>query len=139
MEHLIMAVTLLVLLLLAYLLWARFSHPRRWPWSHEKEKTKTKDTLYMRQDDDDDEEGGHAVVHHNRFMENFGSAILIALVVGLFIVLIYYAIKLDMKRYEIAGDAINKGNTGVAVAALAPEIGSGIGDALEGLMGSRYK
>ena len=37
---------------------------------------------------------------------------------------------MTMKRYEIAGQAIKQGNTGIAIAALSPEIGKGFGSIL---------
>ena len=49
------------------------------------------------------------------------------------IVMIYFNIKLSIKRYEIAENAIKHGHTGVATAALAPEIGEGISDAIVGI------
>jgi hypothetical protein len=70
---------------------------------------------------------------------SIGVILIFVLVIGLMIVMIYFSIKLSMKRYEIAGDAIKHGHTGVAAAALAPEIGEGIGDAIGGITGSnRY-
>ena len=64
-----------------------------------------------------------------------GVAIIFILVIGLIIVAIYFSIKLSMKRYELAGDALKHGHAGVAAAALAPEIGTGIGDAIGGITG----
>lgn len=62
-----------------------------------------------------------------------GVAIIFILIIGLMIVAIYFSIKLSIKRYELAGDALKQGHTGVAAAALAPEIGEGIGDVIGGI------
>jgi len=70
---------------------------------------------------------------------SIGVILIFVLVIVLTIVMVYFSIKLSMKRYEIAGDAIKHGHTGVAAAALAPEIGEGIGDVIGGITGSnRY-
>lgn len=70
---------------------------------------------------------------------SIGVVLIFILVIGLMIVMIYFSIKLSLKRYEIAGDAIKQGHTGVAAAALAPEIGEGIGDVIGGITGNnRY-
>lgn len=55
----------------------------------------------------------------------------------LFIVIIYFSIKTSMARYKLAGEALKSGNKGLAVAALAPEIGEGIGAGLGGLFGNQ--
>ena len=43
------------------------------------------------------------------------------------IFIMFISFKTSMARYKIAGDAVKQGNSGVAAAALAPEIGQGIG------------
>lgn len=52
---------------------------------------------------------------------------------GIMIIGIYFAVKSSMMRYRIAGDAIKRGKSGVAVAALSPEIGEGVGLAAQGI------
>jgi hypothetical protein len=57
--------------------------------------------------------------------------ILIFLIFFIFVgVMIYFIVKANMERYKIAGQALKHGHEGVAVAALAPEIGEGIGNAI---------
>lgn len=61
-----------------------------------------------------------------------GAIIVIVLFIILFGVLMVIGIRLTIMRYQIAGEAIKQGNTGVALGALAPEIGSGIGSIFHG-------
>lgn len=131
MQHFIVALTLMLLLVLSYLAWARFSHHRRWPFKSDDTHDKKQHDITQHSQPEDKRPA-------TKFMDGAGVVIITVLVIGLFIVLIYYSIKLDMKRYQIAGDAIQKGNTGVAVAALAPEIGTGIGDVFGGITGNRF-
>ena len=49
--------------------------------------------------------------------------IIVIVIVGVAILGVY----MTLMRYKLAASAIKSGNTGVAVAALSPEIGSGIG------------
>ena len=61
-----------------------------------------------------------------------GAIIVMVLFIILFIVLMIIGIRLTIMRYQIAGEAMKQGNTGVALGALAPEIGAGIGSAIYG-------
>ena len=55
------------------------------------------------------------------------------LVFVLFALAIYYGTKAQTQRYNLAADAVKKGNTKLAAVALAPEIGEGVREAEEGL------
>ena len=50
-----------------------------------------------------------------------------------FVGIVFISFKITMARYKIAGEAIKQGNTTVAAAVLAPEIGQGINAGLSGL------
>jgi hypothetical protein len=52
--------------------------------------------------------------------------IIFVLFMLLMVFLGYVALRTNITRYQIAGDAIKSGNSGIAVAALSPDIGSGI-------------
>jgi cytochrome c-type biogenesis protein CcmH/NrfG len=54
---------------------------------------------------------------------------IVALVVLVMLVIIGFSIYLTVKRYQLIGQALRTGNTSVALAEAAPEIGAGIGDA----------
>ena len=54
-----------------------------------------------------------------------------------FVGIIFISFKMTMARYKIAGEAIKQGNTTVAAAVMAPEIGQGITAGLSGLSGLR--
>lgn len=102
---------------------AWFSKPKLWPFKkHNKDKQRS---LSYRDADGDD------------YKPSTGSNVVVVLI-GIilfifFVVAMYFGIKMTMMRYKIAGDAIKQGNTGVAAAALAPEIGEGIGAAAGGI------
>ena len=51
---------------------------------------------------------------------------------GFFIFIMYLAMKANVARYSLASQALKSGQGGVAAAALAPEIGQGLGDLLYG-------
>ena len=57
---------------------------------------------------------------------------------GLFIFIIYLVMRANVARYELASQAIKSGQGGVAAAALAPEIGEGIGGLINGF-NTRYR
>jgi hypothetical protein len=63
--------------------------------------------------------------------------ILVILFFAFFIFIIYLAMRANVARYQLASQAIKSGQGGVAAAALAPEIGEGIGDLFGGLR-NRY-
>lgn len=69
--------------------------------------------------------------------ENSGIGILVLIifiaVFALSAIAAYFSVKMSMKRYGVAESALKQGNTGVAVAALSPEIGEGIGDVMSRL------
>jgi len=56
-----------------------------------------------------------------------GGLIAILLFLLVFVVIGYFSIKMTMARYDLANKALASGNGQLAMAALAPEIGSGIG------------
>jgi len=73
-----------------------------------------------------------------RDLEQGGGFNIIVLIVfilffGLFFVAIYFGMKAQTQRYNLASEAIKKGNKNLAMAALAPEIGAGIGNVEQGL------
>jgi hypothetical protein len=58
---------------------------------------------------------------------------------GVIIVLMYFATKASIARYQFAGEAMKHGNNAVAAAALAPEIGQGVGAVLGDVFNPNYK
>jgi amino acid transporter len=64
------------------------------------------------------------------------TVIIFILFFGFFIVVAYFGIQSTMARYKLAEDAIDKGQGGVAAAALAPEIGEGIGTGISDIFGT---
>ena len=62
----------------------------------------------------------------------FGIFIFVIFII-FFICIVFISFKMTMARYKIAGEAIKQGNTGVAAAIMAPEIGQGINTTLSGL------
>jgi uncharacterized protein YpmB len=120
-------------LLAIYLIYAHSSEPKKWPF-HTKEK--------VNQVDHESGDGSVFTVVHSKPLSNgdtIGSVFIIIFLIiffALFIVGMYWSLKTSMKRYDIADDAIKKGHAGVAVAALSPEIGEGIGAAVSGLWGN---
>jgi hypothetical protein len=122
---------ILMLFFVVYLVYARMSKPKKWPWYRTREVNRTKDNRgVMRSVSVSGESSGGEVT-----MSVF-TGIFIILIISLFMVMAYFSIKLTMKRYEIAGDAIKQGNTGAAAAVLAPEIGEGIGGLIGGFKGN---
>jgi len=133
MEHLILFYSVFGILMLSfvvYLIYAKMSKPQKWPWYRTREVNKTKDNRGVMRSVSVSEEssGGQATT-------GVFAGIIFIVIISLFVVMAYFSIKLSMKRYEIAGDAIKKGNTNVAAAALAPEIGQGIGGVIGGFKG----
>jgi flagellar biosynthesis protein FlhB len=59
--------------------------------------------------------------------------ILFIILMVIFAIIGYVSFKTSMARYQLADSAIKSGNGGVATAALAPEIGEGIGAGLNGI------
>lgn len=56
-----------------------------------------------------------------------GGIALILLFFGVFLALIAFGVWSTVQQFKLAQAALKQGNTGVAIAALAPEIGQGIG------------
>lgn len=116
-----------------YLVYANVSKPKKWPFNTTKVVKKEKQPS-----------GAMMYVQHSESNSGMstGMSILVMIIfiaiIALIIVGAYFSIKMSMKRYEIAGEAIRRGNTGAATAVLAPEIGSGVGSALGGLFGSKH-
>lgn len=75
-------------------------------------------------------------VDDNKFSTGIG-IILMMLFFGFFIFIIYLVTRANIARYQLASQAIKSGQGGVAAAALAPEIGEGIGDLFGGFR-NRY-
>lgn len=117
----------------AYLIYAFSAKPKKWPFLKSK-KVETEKTP----------SGAMMTVtrSHSASPASVGGSILVVVIViifvALFIVGFYFSIKLTMKRYEIAGEAARQGNTGVALAAMAPELGQGIGSILGGITGNTH-
>lgn len=61
-----------------------------------------------------------------------GEGVLIVIFMIFFSGILYFGFKLSMARYQLTSDAIKRGDTGIAMASLAPEIGSGISDLIRG-------
>ncbi|AVK76812.1 hypothetical protein pmac_cds_124 [Pandoravirus macleodensis] len=55
---------------------------------------------------------------------------IVALVVLVLLLFIGFSIYLTIKRYQLIGEALRTGNTSVALAEAAPEIGAGVGSAV---------
>jgi hypothetical protein len=72
------------------------------------------------------------VSYNNTTKASTGQVILFGLFIIVFLAVIiigaYMSFKLSIMRYDIAAQAINKGQDGIAAGALAPEIGEGIGN-----------
>lgn len=67
-----------------------------------------------------------------------GGMVFIVIIMILVLALVIASIYTTVFRYKIAGEAIHSGNTGVAVAALSPEIGQGVGSILGDITGHRF-
>lgn len=67
-----------------------------------------------------------------------GGMVFIVIIMVLALALAIASIYTTIFRYKIAGEAIHSGNTGVAVAALSPEIGQGVGSILGDITGRRF-
>jgi len=66
-----------------------------------------------------------------------GASVAIMVVILLFfLVLFVVVIWSNFKRYQIASDAIQKGNASLAMAALSPEIGEGVGNLVREITGN---
>ena len=127
MIHTILFLLSLVFLLTGvYIAIAWFSKPKLWPFKkHNKSKDKQHSLSYADTDkiDSSNPSTGSSVV----------AVIIVIIFIIFFIVAMYFGIKMSMMRYKIAGEAIKQGNTGVALGALAPEIGEGVGDLAGGI------
>ena len=55
-----------------------------------------------------------------------------------FLAILGAGIYFNIKRYQLVSTAIHSGNTGVALALLAPEIGEGVGSAIGTFPGRVY-
>jgi hypothetical protein len=113
-----------------YLIHAYASKPKKWPF-HSKEKLKVVSNTGI----------STTVIQSTPSSTGniIGTVLVLIFFIGIFsffIVASYWSVKMSMKRYDIADSAIKKGNTGVAVAALSPEIGAGIGTAVSDLWGN---
>lgn len=114
----------LLLTIIFYLIYA--SAYLKWPFQN------------ARQDDKKDVKGQMDIQTDSDSTKNMSTGEKVFMVImfiiffGFFIVLAYFSIKSSMYRYELASDAMKKGKTGIAAAALAPEIGEGIGDVIYG-------
>lgn len=119
----------LLLTIIFYLIYA--SAYSKWPFQN------------ARQDDKKDVKGQMDIQTDSNTTHNMSTGekifviILFILFFGFFIVITYFSIKASISRYELASDAIKKGKTGIAAAALAPEIGEGIGDVIYGATNRR--
>lgn len=137
MEKLVLFLTvvgILILFFTIYIVYAKVSKPPKWPWHKTTEVvTKKSRSGKMRSITTTESSSGGTVIG------GIGVMLLIILFIGLFVVMIYFSIKMTMERYKIAGQAIKQGNTGVAAMVLAPEIGEGVGAGVQGLFGKRFQ
>lgn len=69
---------------------------------------------------------------------SFGVVVVFILFFVCIIVLMYFATKASIARYQFAGEAMKHGNNAVAAAALAPEIGQGVGAVLGDVFHPNY-
>ena len=119
----------LLLTLIFYLIYA--SAYSTWPFQNARKNDDKKDVKGQMDVKTDDE------VKNMSTGEKIFMVIIFILFFGFFLVLAYFSIKASMYRYELASDAMKKGKTGIAAAALAPEIGEGIGDVIYGATNRR--
>lgn len=128
MEKFVLFLTVFITLVIffaIYLVVGKMSKHPMWPWHETKEVVTTKSSSGMLRSISTYESSSSKSV-----LGSIGIVLIVILFIALFIVLVFFSIKLSMKRYEIANQAIKEGNTGLAVSALAPEIGEGIGSVL---------
>ncbi len=123
----VLFITILFIFLISfviYLSYAGLTTPQKWPFVKKKIVTqvKTSKGLSAVITTEPDQPMGVAG-------KVFG-AIFAIVFLALLIVIVYSSVRLSLRRYEIAGTAIKEGNTGIAAAALAPEIGQGVGAGL---------
>ena len=110
-----------IIALISIVFWILIASLIRKIWSFRKKKeTKTKSGL-SKSTNNTDSSGSM-----------FGIFIFVIFII-FFVGIVFISFKMTMARYKIAGDAIKQGNTGVAAAIMAPEIGQGISSGLSGL------
>ncbi len=117
--------TAVLLTFTIYLIWAQGHN--KWPFykksGTEIPKMQKSNTFY------ESRESSKEVNKESRISATAG--IIIFFIFLIFIgIIIYFTMRANIERYKIAGDALRHGHAGVAAAALAPEIGAGIGNVL---------
>ncbi len=127
-NYIIIAVLISLLLTLnIYFIWAQNNN--KWPF-HKADKpdsSKLNKNRYLRD-----------ISSNSSGSMSFGVIMVFILFFVCIIVLMYFATKASIARYQFAGEAIKHGNNTVAAAALAPEIGEGVGAALGGIFHPNY-
>lgn len=113
--------TILIVGFIIYLLYANLSKPKKWPFVKKTVIIKEVPTIHGLATVVRDEP-----VSTGNSVSSIVGVIIIIIILAVSLVFIYIGMKITLKRYEIAGQAIKQGDTGVAVAALAPEIGQGV-------------
>jgi hypothetical protein len=129
LNYIIIAVLISLLLTLnIYFIWAQNNN--KWPF-HKSDNPKDRflKNRYLRDMSYSDSSGSMS----------FGVIMVFILFFICIIVLMYFATKASIARYQFAGEAIKHGNNAVAAAALAPEIGQGVGAVLGDIFHPNYQ
>lgn len=93
---------------------------------HKKNETKNKTTF------------NNAPANNTNQQMSAGMTIFVIILFIGFVALAIVGIWVSLKRYQLASEAIEKGDTGTAIAALSPEIGEGVGSVIGGI-GSAFR
>ena len=129
LNYIIIALIISLLLTLnIYFIWAQNNN--KWPFHNSDDKSKLNKNRYLRNMYSSDSSNSGPIT--------FGIVVIFILFFAFIIVLMYFASKASIARYQFAGEAIKHGNNTVAAAALAPEIGEGVGAALGGIFHQNY-
>jgi hypothetical protein len=130
LNYIIIAVLISLLLTLnIYFIWAQNNN--KWPFHKDDkgDKNRFMKNKYLRDISSGDSSGSMS----------FGVIMVFILFFICIIVLMYFATKASIARYQFAGEAMKHGNNAVAAAALAPEIGQGVGAVLGDVFNPNYK
>ena len=114
-----------IITLIGILFWILISYMMKiWPFHKKNDDVKSKSARGL----------SKTTVENNQSGSGTAIGIFIFIIFMLFFVgIIFISFKITITRYKIAGEAIKQGNTTVAAAVMAPEIGQGINAGLSGL------
>jgi uncharacterized membrane protein len=94
-----------------------------WPFNTKEPKDKSKSRGLSQANTTQSESGSGTIVGISLFF----------IFILFFVAIVFISFKMTMTRYKIAGEAIKQGNTAVATAIMAPEIGYGVNSGLTGI------